>query len=334
MAFYRVDRTVREEVRRRVPIRYLPQEPTERIQETWRDARPARIDEALALALSRPTHGWVVLAASTEVPPDRSIVRMAGGREIVLWRDEDGTVLAGPGACPHMGAKLDGCQVASGTVLCRWHGMPLGRETKPPWATYAAYDDGVLVWARVGPLGEGEEPSDRPVLATRPGLGSSIASVISLTATCEPFDIIANRLDPWHGAWFHPYAFSDLRVDDAASTPDRLVLDVAFRLGRKLAVPVRADFTCPDAATIVMTITDGEGEGSVVESHATLVTPPGQHPATTVMTEVVVATSGRTGFRVARGLAALMRPGMRATQARLWVDDLEYAERRYHLRTS
>lgn len=334
MAFYRVDRTVRQEVRRRIPIRYLPQEPTARLGETWQQARPGRIEEALQAALRRPTHGWVVVAASSEIPADRSIVRTVRGREIVLWRDDRGALLAGPGACPHMGAKLEGCVVADGRVLCRWHGMPLGKDTTPAWATFTAYDDGVLAWARVGELEDGVQPSDRPVLTPRPDVRQSIVSVISLTAPCEPSDIVANRLDPWHGAWFHPYAFSDLRVDDAASTADRLVLDVAFRLGRNLAVPVRADFTCPDAATVVMTITDGEGEGSVVESHATLVSPPGQHPATTVMTEAVIATSGRKGFLLARAVAPLLRPGMRATQARLWVDDLEYAVRRYELRTT
>jgi hypothetical protein len=35
---------------------------------------------------------------------------------------------------------------------------------------------------------------------------------------CEPEDVIANRLDPWHGSWFHPYAFSHLVVDDDASS--------------------------------------------------------------------------------------------------------------------
>ncbi|MFC6714552.1 DUF5914 domain-containing protein [Branchiibius cervicis] len=332
MSLLRIDRTVRAEVRRRSPVRYLPQRPAEEIRETWRDARPARIEAALQEALSRPTHGWVVLAASSEVPAGRSIVRNAGGREIVLWRDASGSVLAGPGACPHLGALLTGCEVAGDNILCRWHGMALGPATEPPWATYAAFDDGVLVWARVGPVEEGASPTDRPVMARRPDPRTSIASVVSLSAICEPRDIVANRLDPWHGAWFHPYAFSDLRVDDAASSSDRLVLDVAFRLGRRFAVPVRADFTCPDAATVVMTITEGEGEGSVVESHATLVTPPGQHPATTVMTEAVIASSGRAGFRAARALAPLVRHGMRASQRQLWVDDLEYAARRYALR--
>ena len=57
------------------------------------------------------------------------------------------------------------------------------------------------------------------------------------------------------------------------------MLDVAYRLGRWFAVPVRAEFSCPDSHTIVMTITGGEGTGSVVETHATPLTAPGVHPA-------------------------------------------------------
>jgi len=210
--------------------------------------------------------------------------------------------------------------------------MPLGRTTRRAWATYASYDDGVLVWVRLGQVEPGVQPTDTPVLATRPPLDDSIASVISLAVTCEPRDIIANRLDPWHGAWLHPYAFSDLSVDEGESTPDKLVLDVAYRLGRTFAVPVRAQFTCPDSHTIIMTITDGEGVGSVVETHATPLTAPGVHPARTVMTEAVVATSERFGFRVARGLASLVKVGMRASATQLWADDLVYAARLYELR--
>ena len=315
-----------------MPVRYLPQTTPAHLRGTWRDAKPATIDRALAAAMRRPTHGWLVAAASADVPADRTLLRTVAGREVVLWRDTDGSVLAGPGACPHLGARLADCDVVEGTVLCRWHGMPLGRDTSPPWATFAAHDDGVLVWVRVGPVEEGVEPTERPVLATRPPLEESLASVISLPATCEPRDIIANRLDPWHGAWLHPYAFSDLTVDDLESTEDKLVLDVAYRLGRTFAVPVRAEFTCPDSHTIVMTITDGEGTGSVVETHATPITAAGVHPARTVMTEAVVATSDRFGFRVARGLAPLVTFGMRASATQLWADDLVYAARLYELR--
>jgi hypothetical protein len=332
VSLLRVDRSFREEVRGRVPVRYLPQTTPAHLRGTWREAKPARIDRALAAALRKPTHGWLVAAASGEVRSGRTLVRTVSGREVVLWRDTDGSVLAGPGACPHLGARLQDCDVVDGTVLCRWHGMPLGRDSDPPWATFAAHDDGVLVWVRLGPVEQGVEPTDRPVLAPRPAEAESIASVISLAATCEPRDIIANRLDPWHGAWLHPYAFSDLAVDDIESTDERLVLDVAYRLGRTFAVPVRAEFTCPDSHTIVMTITGGEGTGSVVETHATPLTAPGEHPARTVMTEAVVATSPRLGFRLARSMSRLVRVGMRASATQLWVDDLEYAARRYELR--
>jgi nitrite reductase/ring-hydroxylating ferredoxin subunit len=334
VSLLRTDRSWREEVRHRVPVRYLPQTTPDHLRGTWRDAKPATIDASLRAALRRPTHGWLVAAASADVRTGRTLLRTVAGREVVLWRDTDGSLLAGPGACPHLGARLEACDVVDGTVLCRWHGMQLGPASQAEWRTYAAHDDGVLAWVRIGPVEAGLEASDQPVLATRPPLEESLASVISLAATCEPRDIIANRLDPWHGAWLHPYAFSDLTVDDAESTEDRLVLDVAYRLGRTFAVPVRAEFTCPDSHTIVMTITDGEGTGSVVETHATPLTAPGTHPARTVMTEAVVATSDRVGFRVARGLAPLVRVGMRASATQLWADDLVYAARLYELRRS
>jgi hypothetical protein len=334
VSLLRTDRSWREEVRGRVPVRYLPQTTPAHLRGTWRDARPARIEASLVDALRRPTHGWLVAGASTDLRPDRTLLRTVAGREVVLWRDTDGSLLAGKGACPHLGARLADCNVVDGTVLCRWHGMPLGRDTPTPWATFAAYDDGLLLWVRVGPVEEGAPPTDRPVLATRPPLEESLASVISLAADCEPRDIIQNRLDPWHGAWLHPYAFSDLTVDDDASSDDRLVLDVAYRLGHTFAVPVRAEFTCPDSHTIVMTITDGEGTGSVVETHATPLTTAGTHPARTVMTEAVVATSDRVGFRVARGMAPLVRVGMRASATQLWADDIVYAARLYELRRS
>ena len=316
-----------------MPVRYLPQTTPDHLRGTWRDAKPARIDAALAAALRRPTHGWLVAAASADVPAGRTLLRTVAGREVVLWRGTDGSALAGPGTCPHLGARLQDCDVVEGTVLCRWHGMPLGRDTRSgDWMAYAAHDDGVLVWVRLGRVEDGEDATDTPVLATRPPLEDSLVSVISLAAACEPRDIVANRLDPWHGAWLHPYAFSDLTVDDGESTQDKLVLDVAYRLGRTFAVPVRAEFTCPDSHTIVMTITEGEGTGSVVETHATPVTAPGEHPARTVMTEAVVATSDRFGFRVAMGLAPLVRVGMRASATQLWADDLVYAARLYELR--
>jgi hypothetical protein len=155
-----------------------------------------------------------------------------------------------------------------------------------------------------------------------------------MTGRCEPADVIANRLDPWHGAWFHPYAFSHLRVDDAESTVDRLVVDVTFRLGRTWGVPVRAEFVCPDARSVVMRIVDGEGAGTVVETHATPVGADERGRPLTEVVEATIAFSERPGFAQAQRIAPLLRLGMRHTAMRLWRDDLAYAERRYALRAT
>ena len=61
--------------------------------------------------------------------------------------------------------------------------------------------------------------SHQAAVASRaPPLLESVSAVIAKPGICEPQDVIANRLDPWHGSWFHPYAFSHLIVDDDASS--------------------------------------------------------------------------------------------------------------------
>ncbi|GAB3913401.1 (2Fe-2S) ferredoxin [Microlunatus endophyticus] len=333
---------IRRTVRSRVPIRLRPQPGYDDLRPTWREAKPARIRESLRLSQERSAGGWYVVGRSEDLGHSASIARVIAGREITLWRSADGGLRAGPGGCPHLGALLDGCPVLEGNLVCRWHGLMLGDAGYGNWKPYAAQDDGALLWARVPPVaGDGEDlgtdpdgdrPTAAPVVGDRPPLAQSVSAVITRRGRCEPVDIMANRLDPWHGAWFHPYSFSHLRVDDDASTPERLAVDVTFRLGHRLGVPVRAEFVCPDRRTIVMRIIDGEGVGSVVETHATPITGPGDPQPETVMTELTVAYSDRPGFVTARRLAGLLRPAMRHVARRLWVDDLVYAERRYALR--
>ncbi|MGV0803155.1 DUF5914 domain-containing protein, partial [Mycolicibacterium elephantis] len=91
-------------------------------------------------------------------------------------------------------------------------------------------------------------PTERPVLPERPG-APRMHAVARLDGTCEPRDVIANRMDPWHGSWFHPYSFTELDVlasppvgDDVGAAADRFLVAVTFRIGR-LGVPVVAEFT-------------------------------------------------------------------------------------------
>lgn len=311
-----------------VPLRRFRSRPWHEQQPTWRDAKPALIEAALKRARARPSGNWFVVGACREVRPDRPAGRTVAGREVVLWRGADGSLRAGPGACPHLGAPLCDGAVHRGRLVCRWHGLALDGDRFGGWSPYPTHDDGVLVWVRLDDVG-GEEPLPAPVLSVRPPR-TSIAAVTTLFGRCEPDDVVANRLDPWHGAWFHPYSFANLRVLEAATEErDRFRVEVTFKVAGRFGVPVLAEFTCPEPRTVVMHIVSGEGEGSVVETHATPV-----GPARTAVIEASIAHSTRPGFALARPAAPVLRPLMRWAAARLWRDDLAYAERRYALRTS
>ncbi|OKJ99982.1 DUF5914 domain-containing protein [Streptomyces sp. CB02400] len=329
--------------RRRLPLslRRRPV-PWEHQRPTWREARPAVIAGALKRAQARPSGNWYVVGASRDAGGDRPLARTVAGQDVVLWRDAAGRPVAGPGICPHLGAPLRDSPVRCGTLVCHWHGLALDGGSFAGWEPFPAYDDGVLLWVRLDAVG-GEAPLEAPVVPRRPDPARALTAVYTGVGVCEPEDVVANRLDPWHGAWFHPYSFVDLTVAGAPDGPDGgaegfaedgFTVDVSFKVAGRLVVPVRAVFTAPEPRTVVMRITEGEGAGSVVESHATPLGPDDRGRPRTAVVEAVVAASGRPGFALARGAAPLLRPLVRAAAGRLWRDDLAYAERRWSLRST
>lgn len=323
----------------RIPLRLRPRPvPWEAQRPTWRDARPARLADAVKAALARPSGNWFVLGASDGIGGRRAVGRTVAGVEVVAWRDPAGRLLAGPGACPHLGAPLDRSPVHCGIVRCRWHGLALDGAPFAGWDPFPAHDDGLLAWVRLDAAG-GEEPLPDPVVPRRPRAAGAVTAVHTVTGGCDPEDVIANRLDPWHGAWFHPYSFVDLTVVDTpaehgAPHADGIAVEVSFKVAGRAVVPVTAVFTAPEPRTVVMHIVAGEGQGSVVETHATPLGPDDRGRPRTAVTEAVVATSRRPGFALARAAAPALRPLMRAVSRRLWRDDLAYAERRWELRSS
>ncbi|MFG2356430.1 DUF5914 domain-containing protein [Streptomyces sp. NPDC048521] len=317
---------------RRHPVAWDGQRPT------WRDAKPALIAGALKRAQTRPSGNWYVVGASRSLGDDRPLARTVAGRELVVWRAADGRPVAGPGVCPHLGAPLGDSPVRCGTLVCHWHGLALDGTSFADWHPLPVHDDGVLLWVRLDEVG-GEPPLDEPVVPRRPDLARALSAVYVAMGVCEPEDVVANRLDPWHGAWFHPYSFVDLTVVDAPAASgggpdDGFVVDVSFKVAGRLVVPVRAVFTAPGPRTVVMHIVDGEGRGSVVETHATPLGPDERGRPRTAVVEAVVAASDRRGFAVARRAAPVLRPLVRAAAGRLWRDDLAYAERRWLLRST
>ncbi|WP_297847438.1 DUF5914 domain-containing protein [Mycobacterium sp.] len=313
------------------PLQVIPRVLWADQRPTYRDAQPAIIEAALRRSQHRPTGNWYAFAASRQVVGGRPFGARVAGVEVVAWRDEQHRLCVGPRSCPHLGADLATGKVHRGALVCRWHGLTLdGRAREFGWSPLPGHDDGTLVWVRLDAVGR-EAPLELPVIPDRP-TGDTLAAVARMDGVCEPIDIIANRLDPWHGAWFHPYSFTRLEV---LTTPtehaDRFLVAVTFRMGR-LGVPVVAEFSCPEARTIVMRIVDGEGSGSVVETHATPIGLGLDGRPRTAVLEATIAHSGRPGFKRASRLAPLITPLMRVASSRLWRDDLAYAERRYQVR--
>jgi Domain of unknown function (DUF5914)/Rieske [2Fe-2S] domain len=300
-------------------------------------ADPAVIRSALARAQRRPSGNWYAFAASSQIAAKAWGTTVAGV-PLVAWRGPDGALLVAPRACPHLGADLATAPVECGTLVCPWHGLRLSGRRHGTWRPFPAHDDGVLCWVRLDAAG-GETPTDAPIVSARPEK-PRVASVTRLEGTCEPCDVVANRLDPWHGSWFHPYSFSRLEVlsapaadEDLPDEQDRFVVAVTFRI-RRLGVPVIAEFVTPGPRTVVMRIIDGEGLGSVVETHATPLGPARDGLPRTAVVEAVVAHSDRPHFGKALLAASpLIRFLMGHTATRLWRDDLAYAERLFELRS-
>jgi isorenieratene synthase len=219
-----------------------------------------------------------------------------------------------------MGASLcDGHVDRAGRIVCPWHGLALGDGAHGRWAPLVAYDDGVLSWVRLPELlAPGESFTDAPILPPRPA--RFIDAVLRREARCEPRDVIANRLDPWHGVHFHPHSFLRLRV--ISRDLDQITVRVVYRVLGPLGMEVDARFHCPDPRTIVMTIVSGEGVGSVVETHATPI-----DAERTAIVEATLATSERTGFGAFVRARRFLSPLIEARAARLWVEDAAYAER-------
>ncbi len=288
-------------------------------EQDWMQARPAAIRKTLERVSALPSGGWYVLDASRRIGAQPRGFRVAD-QELVAWR-VDGELRVAPNSCPHMGAPLSaGRATAEGTLVCPWHGLELGSKRHGKWAPLVGHDDGVLSWVR---LGDGPDLTEAPILPPRPD--RFIDGVIRMTARCEPGDVIANRLDPWHGAWFHFHSFARLRVIEERD--DVLTVRVAFRVAGPMCVEVDCTFHCPEPRTIVMTIVGGEGIGSVVETHATPMA-----PGRTAIVEATLANSDRPGFQAVRRLTPLLRPMVERTARRLWVEDAAYAERTYFLR--
>ncbi len=186
----------------------------------------------------RPS-GWFRVAASDDVPPGAVRTVRLSGRDLVVFRTEDGALGATDPICPHLGAHLGfGGTVVGGALRCPFHGFrfaPDGRcvgtehcETPPPRARLATWPvrdfaGQVFVFDAARP---GPPAFELPSLDER-AMSTPRYVTIPLEATVQ--DIAENGVDLAHFGAVHRYE----RLRDVAIRYDGPTIASRFRFDRR-----------------------------------------------------------------------------------------------------
>lgn len=115
--------------------------------------------------------GWFQILWSDELSPLQAVTRSRFGRELIVWRDNDGRPVVNDAFCPHLGAHLGvGGVVTPSGLRCPFHGWTFNSDgilSEVPYTTReirkemlqtmpCAEDNGhILVWN--GPPGQEPE---------------------------------------------------------------------------------------------------------------------------------------------------------------------------------
>lgn len=183
--------------------------------------------------------GWYWLARSREIRRGRVVPLRLLGRDLAVYRGEDGRVVALDAYCAHMGAHLAEGHVEGNALRCffhRWRYEADGRCSDIPcfnaapgprmrvrsWPTIERYG---MVW-----LWTGEKPAhDLPEV---PGLAGQPCDALvanRFTKRCHPNVVLINAIDEQHFASVHHLPGSILTLE---AIP-RSVANIEFRnIGR------------------------------------------------------------------------------------------------------
>ncbi|MBN9364706.1 MULTISPECIES: Rieske 2Fe-2S domain-containing protein [unclassified Devosia] len=104
---------------------------------------------------------WIPIALGRDVPDGVTRAVIVDGREVMIWRGEDGVAHVWEDRCPHRGMRLSLGFVRSNALNCLYHGWQYGAGanclripahpdlTVPPTIranAYAAAETGGMVW--------------------------------------------------------------------------------------------------------------------------------------------------------------------------------------------
>ncbi|WP_055045946.1 Rieske (2Fe-2S) protein [Devosia sp. A16] len=124
---------------------------------------------------------WMPIALGRDVPPGVTRAVIVEGREVMIWRGEDGVAHVWEDRCPHRGMRLSLGFVRGNALNCLYHGWQYGSGanclripahpdlTVPPTIranAYAAAEAGGMVWmSSTGADAPPQLPELAPVLS-------------------------------------------------------------------------------------------------------------------------------------------------------------------------
>jgi phenylpropionate dioxygenase-like ring-hydroxylating dioxygenase large terminal subunit len=164
---------------------------------------------------------WYVVAKSADLKAGVPLAARALGRELVLWRAEDGSAQCVEDRCPHRGARLSCGRVLGDHISCRYHGVTLDRtgaivsvpalgksglEGRKILTAYAAEEahDGVFVY-----FPSAEHPKPRPLTLPSDLTDPANASFLCTAQwDCNYRYVVENLVDPMHGIYLHGDTFT------------------------------------------------------------------------------------------------------------------------------
>ena len=166
----------------------------------------------------RAVIGWYWALASREIRRGEVKPARVLGRDLVVWRGEDGVAQAADAYCPHMGAHLAEGRVDGNALRCFFHDWKFARDggcievpclPRPPrarvrtWPTAERYG---LVWVWTG--AEGEPPGELPYVPELQDAECDALLGNRFVKNCHPNVVLINAIDEHHFNSVH-----DLPVD-------------------------------------------------------------------------------------------------------------------------
>jgi phenylpropionate dioxygenase-like ring-hydroxylating dioxygenase large terminal subunit len=205
---------------------------------------------------------WHVVAYAREVAPGKLVPTRLLGRDLVVWRDDEGEAHVWEDLCIHRGARLSKGWIADNTVACPYHGWRYDGSARcvlipaapgqsiPPKARafpVRAHEQDGLIWATLGE--PAHEPPCFPERET-PGFRSFLAGPYIYRA--NGFRAVENFIDITHFPFVHaglngvagdPDVIPDYEVRRSARGLQSSEITVLQPVGDFRGVPVRAGYS-------------------------------------------------------------------------------------------